>query len=81
MIVKGALALPFLLHVIYITNVSYYIFLRARRLHTASNRLLISLLSADFILLINCYMNIYQSFVGAPVLGPYGKKSFIVIVF
>ena len=56
------------------------IFLRARRLHTASNRLLISLLSADFILLINCYMNIYQSFVGAPVLGPYGKKSFIAIV-
>ena len=66
-------------HVIYIINISYFIFIRARRLHTASNRLLISLLSADFILLINCYMNIYQSFVGAPVLGPYGKKSCIVI--
>ena len=50
---------------------------RARRLHTASNRLLISLLSADFILLINCYMNVYQGIVGAPVLGTIGNKNMI----
>ena len=49
-------------------------FLRARDLCTASNRLLISLLSADFLLLLNCYLNIYQGLKGAPVLGPCGKK-------
>ena len=46
---------------------------RARRLRTSSNRLLISLLVADFILLMNCYIWVYQSFVGAPILGTYGK--------
>ena len=46
---------------------------RARRLQTASNRLLINLLAADFILLANCYIAVYQAFVGVPVLGTYGK--------
>ena len=48
---------------------------RSRRLHTASNRLLISLLSSDFILLVNCYLAVYQSFVGAPMLGTLGKNG------
>ena len=50
---------------------------RARRLHTSSNRMLISLLSADFILLVNCYMNVYQGIVGAPVLGTIGNTNII----
>ena len=55
--------------------VANFIILRSRDLCTASNRLLISLLSADFLLLINCYMNVYQGLKGYPVVGKYGKCS------
>ena len=57
--------------------VANLIILRSRDLCTASNRLLISLLSADFLLLINCYMNVYQGLKGYPIVGKYGKLSWI----
>ena len=51
------------------------IHLRSRDLRKASNRLLLSLLIADFLLLFNCYLSIFQAFYGAPVSGVYGNKS------
>ena len=48
-------------------------FFRSRKLRTASNRLLMSLLLADFTLLLQCYFVVYQSLVGAPVFGATGK--------
>ena len=51
------------------------IHLRSRDLRKASNRLLLSLLIADFLLLLNCYLSIFQAFYGAPVSGVYGNKS------
>jgi hypothetical protein len=47
---------------------------RTRNLHTASNRLLISLLVSDFALLLNCYIAVYQSLKGFPVFGVLGMK-------
>ena len=46
---------------------------RCNELCTASNQLLISLLVADFLLLVNCYLNVYQGFIGIPVLGVTGN--------
>ena len=54
-------------------NLNINFIYRAHRLHSASNRLLISLLSADFLLLLNCYIAVFQAMMGAPVLGTYGK--------
>ena len=48
-------------------------FFRSQKLHTASNRLLISLLLADFILLFNCYFVVYQNLKGFPVFGAIGN--------
>ena len=51
----------------------YHFHFRARKLRTASNRLLLSLLIADLILLVNCYTTVHQTLKGSPVLGAYGK--------
>ena len=48
--------------------------LRNSKLRTPSNRLLVSLLSADFILLYNCYITAYQSLKGGPIFGVHGKS-------
>ena len=47
---------------------------RCNELCTASNQLLISLLVADFLLLVNCYLNVYQGLIGIPILGVIGKQ-------
>ena len=49
-------------------------------LRTASNKLLISLLLADFLLLFNCYQTIIQNFSGYPIFGTIGKV-FIINTF
>ena len=61
------------LFVISFNNSRYLLHFRARKLRTASNRLLLSLLIADFVLLGNCYLTVYQTLKGAPVLGVFGK--------
>ena len=48
---------------------------RKRKLRTASNRLLLSLLIADFILLLIIYPMVYQILQGAPIFGVVGKNS------
>ena len=45
---------------------------RSRDLGTGSNRLLISLLVADFLMLVTCYMNSFQGWMGYPVFSVYG---------
>ena len=45
---------------------------RSRDLSTGSNRLLISLLVADFLMLVTCYMNSFQGWMGYPVFSVYG---------
>ena len=55
---------------IFYSHVNFY---RSRKLHTASNRLLLSLLTADFVLLVNCYPMVYQNLKGSPILGVYSK--------
>ena len=47
---------------------------RKRKLRTASNRLLLSLLMADFILLLIIYPMVYQILQGAPIFGVVGKN-------
>lgn len=49
---------------------------RNRQLRSASNRLLMSLLFADFILLYNCYLSVYQSLKGFPIFGIHGCKIY-----
>ena len=49
---------------------------RRSHLRTASNRFLISLLLADFLILFNCYLTIIQIFIGgAPAFGVKGKDD------
>ena len=48
---------------------------RRYSLRTASNRLLISVLIADFYLLSNGYLTIFNNLKGYPVLGVLGKMS------
>ena len=52
-------------------NVSF----RSPKLHTASNRLLISLLGADIIILTCCYVAAIQGLAGSPIFGALGKRS------
>ena len=72
----------------YIMQLIYYIiillnhytklnFVRCHELRTASNRLLISLLLADFIFLFQCYLNVIQGLKGVPIFGIYGKKKLV----
>ena len=49
---------------------------RCPELRTASNRLLISLLVADFILLGACYPGVYQIWRGAPIFGILGCNAY-----
>ena len=49
---------------------------RRLSLRSASNRLLISLLAADFLLLVNGYQVVIQNLVGSPIFGVTGKISF-----
>ena len=50
------------------------IFPRRLSLRTATNRLLISLLVADFLLLLVCYLTVAQNIKGVPMFGTNGKK-------
>ena len=61
------------------TNVEMMLF-RNNKLRTPSNRLLVSLLSADFILLYNCYITVYQSLKGGPIFGVHGKNLLYFIL-
>ena len=47
---------------------------RRLSLRTATNRLLMSLLVADFLLLLVCYLTIAQNVKGVPMFGTNGKK-------
>ena len=49
-------------------------FSRRLSLRTATNRLLMSLLVADFLLLLVCYLTIAQNVKGVPMFGTNGKK-------
>ena len=50
---------------------------RSRDLGTGSNRLLISLLAGDFLMLVTCYINSFQGWMGYPVFGVYGTFKLI----
>ena len=49
---------------------------RRLSLRTASNRLLVSLLAADFLLLVNGYQVVIQNLAGSPIFGVTGKQTF-----
>ena len=49
---------------------------RSRKLRTASNRLLISLLSADFVILLCCYAAASQGLQRSPFLGKLGSDDY-----
>jgi len=51
----------------------YFYASRSRQLQTASNRLLLSLIVADLIVLVNCYQIIVQHFMGGPSFGQTGN--------
>ena len=49
-------------------------FSRRLSLRTATNRLLMSLLVADFLLLLVCYLTVAQNIKGVPMFGTNGEK-------
>ena len=49
---------------------------RSRKLRTASNRLLLSLLSADFVILLCCYAAALQGLQRSPFLGKLGSDDY-----
>ena len=49
---------------------------RSRKLRTASNRLLLSLLSADFVILLCCYAAASQGLQRSPFLGKLGSDNY-----
>ena len=49
---------------------------RSRKLRTASNRLLLSLLSADFVILLCCYAAASQGLQRSPFLGKLGSDDY-----
>ena len=55
-------------------------FSRRLSLRTATNRLLMSLLVADFLLLLVCYLTVAQNIKGVPMFGTNGKKIGMVVM-